>query len=93
LPEAYTINYIGLNMIGTPWFMAANRKGEPGYAAIARYLAGAIFLIFGLSGKDSLSFSMSRAADCGPDRSQGRPIVQSGPLFGAPDAKLIPQLR
>jgi len=33
--------------------MAANRKGEPGYetaSAIARYLAGVIFLVFGLNG-------------------------------------------
>jgi len=33
--------------------MAANPKGEPGYetaSAIARYLAGVIFLVFGLNG-------------------------------------------
>jgi len=52
LLEVYTINYIDINMIDV---MLNDRQpeGEPimrTVSAIARYLAGVIFLVFGLNG-------------------------------------------
>ena len=52
LPEVYAINYIDINMIDA-MINGRQPKGEPvmrTVSTIARYLAGVIFLVFGLNG-------------------------------------------
>jgi putative oxidoreductase len=53
LPEAYTIHYLDINMIGSDgqWPPTKQRRTCMRIvSAIARYLEGAIFLVFGLNG-------------------------------------------
>jgi hypothetical protein len=53
LPEVYTINCIDINMIDAMHGMGCQSKENPVMrtaSAIARYLAGVIFLVFGLNG-------------------------------------------
>ena len=53
LPEAYTINYIDTNRIGTMVNGRQSKRTTPvmrTVSTIARYLAGVIFLVFGLNG-------------------------------------------
>jgi putative oxidoreductase len=51
LPKAYTINYIGINMIGAMEWLPIQRRTVMKTASVtARYLAGVIFFVFGLNG-------------------------------------------
>ena len=52
LPEVYIINYIDINMIDTMELLPIQKENTvmKSASAIARYLAGVIFLVFGLNG-------------------------------------------
>jgi hypothetical protein len=52
LPEVYIINYIDINMIDTMEWLPIQKENTvmKSASAIARYLAGVIFLVFGLNG-------------------------------------------